>query len=450
MKLRTRLALLSGAIILLAVLVCDAFIFRACRRALIDEAAMRGFQDSMEVFNAYDHYGESLGGRLEAYQALYFLKDRHDDLTILLENGRALYNQTVLDPAELRLTGTYYNNSVYMNKLFLQGRRVLAFSYEQFGFQLVHLCDITDAYLNAYRLAGKAVLFSLGVSAAAILLLYVLLWHSLRPLQALSEGAQAMAAGAYGQRVPEQRKDEIGELGRDFNKMAEAVEEHIREVEDSEEKKTLFMGSLTHELKTPLTAISGYAQTLRLVKLSDEDRETALGYICQESKRLDRLSKKMLRLMELDREGELDRAAVPLGALCEDAASTCAPAAKAKGVALSIGPCEGEWLGDRDLLTEAVVNLADNAVKASAPGQTVRLYTEDGALVVEDEGQGIPAEDLGRLTEPFYMVDKSRSRHSGGAGMGLALTAVILRRHGLTLHFESHLGAGTKASVFTI
>ena len=103
--------------------------------------------------------------------------------------------------------------------------------------------------------------------------------------------------------------------------------------------------------------------------------------------------------------------------------------------------------GDRDLLTDALVNLVDNALKASPAGGVVRLYTREGAMVVEDQGEGIPEEELDRLTEPFYMVDKSRSRKSGGAGLGLALTAVILRRHGMSLRFETQTGAGTKAII---
>ena len=236
-------------------------------------------------------------------------------------------------------------------------------------------------------------------------------------------------------------------LGRDFNRMARAVEEHIRRVEDSEEKKTLFMGSLTHELKTPLTAISGYAQTLRRARLSEEDREAALGYICQESARLDRLSKKLLRLLELDRRTELDHSLLPAEELLAGAAEACRPAAQAKGVAIELAPCDDRVEGDRDLLTDALVNLVDNALKASPAGGVVRLYTREGAMVVEDQGEGIPEEELDRLTEPFYMVDKSRSRKSGGAGLGLALTAVILRRHGMSLRFETQTGAGTKAII---
>lgn len=230
--------------------------------------------------------------------------------------------------------------------------------------------------------------------------------------------------------------------------MAEAVERHVREVEDSEEKKTLFMGALTHELKTPLTAISGYAQTLQSVELPPGDRELALTYIVSESRRLDRLSKKMLRLLELDRETELVMEPVPVRELFESAVRSCGPAATDKDVAIEIGEVQGELQADKDLMTEVIINLVDNAVKASATGSAVRLYTDGSTIVVEDEGTGIPAEEIDRLTEPFYMVDKSRSRKSGGAGLGLALTTTILRRHGMTLHIDSEVGKGTRVCVF--
>ncbi len=114
---------------------------------------------------------------------------------------------------------------------------------------------------------------------------------------------------------------------------------------------------------------------------------------------------------------------------------------------IEIGECPGSWPCDRDLLTQAIVNLVDNSVKACSQGGTVRIYVKDGALTVEDDGCGIPEEDIAHLTEAFYMVDKSRSRQSGGAGMGLALTSAILRRHGLKLRIESRMGRGTRAMI---
>ena len=444
MKLRTRLALIAGGVVLLATLLGGGLSFQQYRRIILDQAVAAARQECEEVFLDFEEYCEMLGKQATGGQGAYYLKRQNDDYSILFdEHGVPIYNQTVLDPAALLAEGQSFDKvSLY------EGRRlVISWKGMPNEMTLLHIVDITDVYLTLYRLAAQIGGVTLALALGAGLAAYVSLRRSLAPLQALSEGANAIAAGAYDRRAPEDRADEIGRLGRDFNRMARAVEEHIRRVEDSEEKKTLFMGSLTHELKTPLTAISGYAQTLRRARLSEEDREAALGYICQESARLDRLSKKLLRLLELDRRTELDHSLLPAEELLAGAAEACRPAAQAKGVAIELAPCDDRVEGDRDLLTDALVNLVDNALKASPAGGVVRLYTREGAMVVEDQGEGIPEEELDRLTEPFYMVDKSRSRKSGGAGLGLALTAVILRRHGMSLRFETQTGAGTKAII---
>ena len=100
--------------------------------------------------------------------------------------------------------------------------------------------------------------------------------------------------------------------------------------------------------------------------------------------------------------------------------------------------------GDFDLLHDALCNLTDNAVKASRQGQTVRLSAEQDLLTVTDEGCGIPQEEIKNLTEPFYMVDKSRSRKSGGAGLGLSIVKQIVQLHGADMEIESEVGKGTQ------
>ena len=454
MKLRTRIALIAGAVILLATLISNLAIFRICRSTLLDQAVSKGQQESQEIYHSFSEYAYQFGGTLSKIQVDNFFKSRRDDYTVALngtgQSYEVWYNKTILTPEELVNRESRFRGEAY-SPYFAAGRRLLIFPLGGTdNLSLYHVSDITDVYLRIYRLGLEMALISGAVLAAAFLALFFIVRRSLLPLQSLSDGTRAIAAGAYDRRVQEKRNDEIGSLGRDFNRMAEAVEQHIREVEESEEKKTMFMGSLTHELKTPLTAISGYAQTIRSVKLPEDDREEALRYIHEESKRLDRLSKKMMRLLELEENTELVFETVNIRELFEGAVRTCGAAAKEKGVILEIGECSGEVNADKDLMTEVLINLIDNAVKASNTGDTVRLYAENGCMVVEDNGCGIPAEEIDRITEPFYMVDKSRSRKSGGAGLGLALTAMILKRHGMVLSVESEIGYGTRISIFTI
>lgn len=446
MKLRTKLSLLAGGVLLLAALVCSALSLSMSCGAILEQAGRSAYFQSEAVFSSFNTWCAQLNSQVTPSMGAYWMKSQKDDYSILLYNGEVCYNPTVLDPDELTIN-RMPGNGIQHAGLY-HGRRLLAYrSYGVDDFTLIHLVDVTDTYFSIYRLAAREALLLAAVLLAGTAAVFLILRRALRPLQALSEGAKSITAGAYGQRVPESGRDELGSLGRDFNRMAQAVEEHIRRVEESEEQKTMFMASLNHELKTPLTAISGYAQTLRYAKLGEEDKELALRYICRESGRLDRLAKKMLRLLELDHDTPLTMEPVPLSELAGAAQETCLPAARGKGVGVRLGGCQGSWLCDRDLLTEAAVNLVDNGVKACKEGGTVRIYTHGGALVVEDDGCGIPENEIAHLTEAFYMVDKSRSRQSGGAGMGLALTAVILRRHGLALRIESQVGQGTRVYI---
>ena len=151
----------------------------------------------------------------------------------------------------------------------------------------------------------------------------------------------------------------------------------------------------------------------------------------------------MLRLLELDTEQKLELHELPVKQLFERTKRLCRKLLESKGIRLL---CEehGEcFMVEEDLMTEVLINLVDNAVKASGQGDTIRLIAKDRQILVQDMGCGIPEDEKKKILEPFYMIDKSRSRKNGGAGLGLALTALILKRHDVTLAIESEEGKGT-------
>ena len=314
----------------------------------------------------------------------------------------------------------------------------------------------TSGYINLYHVTSikyvdqrmQNLAIYMAIITCLVLLVMagiisVILKHSLRSLKELNETASDIAKGNYDKRVNVRGKNEIAALGTTFNQMAEAVEIRTKSLEESEQQKTLFMGNLTHELKTPLAAISGYAQTLLTVRLDEEDEQEALTYIDEECKRLERLSKKMLRLLELDTEQKLELHEIPVKQLFERTKRLCWKLLESKDIRLL---CEehGEcFMVEEDLMTEVLMNLVDNAAKASKQGDTIRLIAKDHQILVQDTGCGIPEEEQKKILEPFYMIDKSRSRKNGGAGLGLALTALILKRHDVTLEIESEEGKGT-------
>ena len=447
MKLRTKITLIAALVILIAAAVSDGIIWFICRRTLMHEAEQTVYTKMLSLQTDYLEFNAQSRGILSDSEQRFFFKQRGDDYVICLDGTAEIYNQTVLTPSELlEMDTTAYTNSVAVSHGVLQisGHRLLIARGESAGRTLYAVHDLADVIRRLRLLALGMLGVLLGVCIPAVIVLYLLLRRTMKPLGSLSDSAKQIAAGAYEERAAVSGNDEVGLLAQDFNLMANAVQEKINALAESEQRKTMFMADFSHELKTPLTAISGYAQTLRTVKLSEEDKEEALGYIYSESKRLDRLAKKMMRLMQLDRTESLQRLPVDKQKLLNAVLATCQPAARKKGITLQIEDCGGTVQGDFDLLHDALCNLTDNAVKASKQGQTVRLSAEQDLLTVTDEGCGIPQEEIKNLTEPFYMVDKSRSRQSGSAGLGLSLVKQIMQLHGANLEIESTLGKGTQ------
>jgi signal transduction histidine kinase len=314
------------------------------------------------------------------------------------------------------------------------------------------LVDISYVKRQLGALAVVMLLITLMVALGVSGILYYVITKSFCPLRELNASAQSMAEGDYQRRIQIGRKDELGMLAENFNQMAEAVKQHTKSLEESEYKKTLFMGNLTHELKTPMTAISGYAETLLMTKLEPEEEEEALHYIYTECGRLERLSKKMMQLLELEQGTELEFREHRIKELCDAAEESCSAILSQKDMRLKVEEHGETMLCDKDLMTNVLVNLIDNAVKASEDGSEILVRTEadkngQPMIIVEDFGCGIPPEEQDKILEPFYMVDKSRSRRNGGAGLGLALIKLILEKHKLQLAIESEVGVGTRMKV---
>lgn len=447
MKLRTKITAITAFAILLAAAVSDGVIWGLCRRALMREAEQTALRQTAVLQADLERQQSQNGRDLNDSELLYFFKHRGDDYAICMHGSEMIYNQTVLTAEELAAANTELKPAAVSFKT--GGRKhplLITMTHSQSDRTMLTLYQVTDLapvsrQMRLLTLGMLGVL--LGVGIPAVILLYLLLRRTMKPLGILSERAKQIAAGAYDQRAETGSRDEVGLLAEDFNKMADAVQEKIAALTDSEARKTMFMADFSHELKTPLTAISGYAQTLRTVKLSADDREEALGYIYSESKRLDRLAKKMMRMMQLDRTESLQTEEIDCEKLLNAAAATCNPNAQRLGISLQIESCSGTVHGDFDLLHDALCNLTENAIKASSDGQTVTLRAEHGCITVKDCGCGIPQDEIKNLTEPFYMVDKSRSRSEGGAGLGLSIVKMILQLHGAEMAIESTVGKGT-------
>ena len=271
-----------------------------------------------------------------------------------------------------------------------------------------------------------------------------------RPLEKLSRTAQALAAGDLACRSGITGRDEIGALAREFDAMAQRQQEHIAALRATMEGQDRFIGSFTHELKTPMTSILGYADLLRRGTLSPDEQAQAADYIFSEARRLERLSFKLLELYLAEHQSPELLPASP-AALVQDLTTPLVPGLARQGITLTVQGEEGFCLLEPDLFRSLVLNLLDNARKAMEGPGTIAVTTAmtgDGStLTVRDTGRGMPPEVLDHLTEAFYRVDKSRSRAQGGAGLGLTLCDRIAALHQGQLRLESRPGQGTTVTV---
>jgi signal transduction histidine kinase len=213
-----------------------------------------------------------------------------------------------------------------------------------------------------------------------------------------------------------------------------------------------FVADVSHELRTPLTSVKGTVETLRDGAVDDPQvRDQFLATIESETDRLIRLVNDLLLLSRVDSEAlNLRREAVDLQQLIEVASDRMASQAAARAVAVKVEASSDVpevWV-DPDRTEQVLVNLLDNAIKYSRPGGTVMVsvgFEGDGmvSVQVQDNGIGIPADDLDRIGQRFYRADRARSRAEGGSGLGLAISQALVKAHGGRLWLESEEGAGT-------
>lgn len=264
-----------------------------------------------------------------------------------------------------------------------------------------------------------------------------------KPIRLLTRATKRMAAGDYYYRAAQVGNDELGQLTTDFNQMAAVLEENINQMGDELRAREDFMGAFAHELKTPLTAIIGYADMLRSRKLDEEKSFLSANYIYTEGKRLEAMSFRLLDIF-VTKKGETEFLMVSVESLflyLENMFHTN------ETMKLQFRYESGMVRAEPNLIKSVLVNLLDNAYKASEPGSTIEVngyLLETGyRFTVKDYGVGIPEEDRAKITKAFYMVDKSRSRSRNGAGLGLSLCAEILLLHNSSLEIESVLGQGS-------
>jgi two-component system OmpR family sensor kinase len=311
---------------------------------------------------------------------------------------------------------------------------------------LVVAASLHDVDDTLDRLLLIELLVTVGVLLALALLGLWVVRLGLHPLREIEKTADAIAAGDLAQRVERaEDRTEVGRLGLALNAMLSRIESSFRAQEASEQRMRRFVADASHELRTPLAAVRAYSELFtRGARQRPEDLERSMSGISRESERMSVLVEDLLLLARLDEGRPLRHEPVELDEVVREAVDAAQAVDPSGSIALETERVS--VVGDHDRLRQIVDNLLAN-IRAHTPTDTpvrVSVARDDSSAVIEvsDEGPGMSDEELERVFERFYRADLSRSRASGGIGLGLSIVAAVAEAHGGRADAHSEPGGG--------
>lgn len=334
------------------------------------------------------------------------------------------------------------------NRIYVQAVRPAVYLNHIFYIETIR--DVTQVFANQKAQYKMMIEIILAMIAFAGILTFVISKWLLRPIVSLTEITKTISDGNLSVRAKQRGQDEITLLSENFNHMADCLEEKICELKEEANRKELFVGAFSHELKTPLTSIIGYSDLLRQKEMSAEQRHICAEYIFSEGRRLETLSMRLLDLIVLKRHSFFPQP-TEITSVIDKVAKLILPQLDAANISLS-RDIEPALLPMEEALMETVfMNLIDNARKAIEKDGKILLtgqkWPGEYILTIQDSGKGMEKQELSKITEAFYMVDKSRARKQGGAGLGLTICKEILMLHGFDIQFDSTVNIGTTVTI---
>lgn len=404
----------------------------------------------------------------EKLQTMYQGGKVDDHLIDRIEDYSAYSNYhifAVRNPRELSACVPFdidYNTLIGPNErqMLLTGQNVIKIGYEErFDRQVISVIlpfteqNRLEGIIYLYyplakisELANTEVMLLLGGAVLFSLLLGYFVWQGLRkimrPLHELQHAAEKMSQGQYETRVNVTSKDELGQLSRAFNNMAEAIQH------EDEQQKT-FLATVSHELRTPISYVKGYSEVIENNLISGTEREEAIRLIAREANRMERLTNDLIQLARPLQENEgYDFEPIVLAETIRDVVAILQKQAVDKRIKLNqLYDEEIIVIGDEEKLKQIFINIIENAIRYSNANTEIQITTiakhKDAVITIQDNGIGIPKEDLPRITDRFYRVNKARSRADGGSGLGLSIVDQLVKQHNGQLSIQSELNKGT-------
>ena len=309
--------------------------------------------------------------------------------------------------------------------------------------------SLADVDATTRRLVLVEVLVGAGVLTLLGLLAYVVVQESLRPLREVEDTAGAISAGDLSRRVPaSDPRTEVGRLSHAFNAMVGQIEQAFRARESSEQRLRRFVSDASHELRTPLTSIRGFAELHRQGAVTELDEVARLlRRIEDEANRMSALVDDLLTLARLDEERAVQASLVDLAILAADAVHDARAIQPARRIALRLADGPVVVWADESRLRQVLANLVGNAVQHTPieAAVEVRVRSSERSAIVEvsDQGPGLAPEEAERVFERFYRADASRTRASGGSGLGLSIVDSLVSAHGGAVELDTSPGHGS-------
>lgn len=421
-------------------------LFRARSRSLEDKAQL--------MTTALLQLDELSAPKVE--QAVNSLDDLHTTRTVVTDaGGVAVYDSAASGTASSRLAlfpevvtalrGKDVFYCAYTDGA-LESRAAVPLTRNRQLLGVVYLMDYdTDQGALISALETNVLRLSVGLEAGVVLFSLVFSSTFSRRLRRILHSVRNMREGDYSHKIHFSGSDEVDQLAREFNNLAERLEA-------SEARRRQFVSDASHELKTPLASIKLLSDSILQNEMDIATQREFISDIGKEADRLGRLSQKLLTLTRLDSQVEEEREIIDAAPSVRKVLRMLRPLADLRGIRMESALESGcTVLTLEDDLYQVIFNLTENAIKYNRDGGWVRLALhrseDDVILTVSDTGAGIPPEAMEHIFERFYRVDKARSRAAGGAGLGLSIVHDMVERNYGTIRAEAREGGGT---VFTV
>lgn len=362
--------------------------------------------------------------------------------------GQKLQNKfvkTAIDGKIISDNGNFYG--LFAHNVLTVGYPVKIDSY---NIGAIFMCTTTEsiemALDNAYRLI---VIFICAAILIGFIVITIFSRNFTLPLYKMTEAAKTIANGNFSHRIKINSKDEIGELAKSFNIMAESLERQ-------EEVRTQFLSNISHDLRSPLTSIKGFLNAMLDGTIPPENHNKYIKIVCDESERLIKLATSVLEANSQSLNNvSLHLSDFDVNALIKKVALSFSGTAAKKEIYIKVH-FDNETaivIADIDKIERVIYNLLDNALKFTPKNGEINIYTESLSdkikITVTDNGQGISEEDKKRIFERFFKADSSRGIDKMGVGLGLSICRNFIKEHGSQIEVQSELGKGTTFS-FTL